>query len=148
MRNFIYLLLLICAPILVMADDVKIEINPPKPVAGEVFQAYFRIFTDAAEAPEINFSPGGLEVVNKSNQGVSTRTIYANGQLSVTRELTVVYDLVANKAGLAQLKDINVQLGAKKIRHPLINITVMKEAEVMPDVFVMADVPKKKVFSG
>src|SRR5665647_1841114 len=102
---------------MVYADEVKVEINPPKPVAGEVFQAYFRVFTDADEEPAINFSPNGVEVVGKSNQGISTRTVYANGKLTVTREMTFVYDLVANKPGQASLRDINVTMGSKTVRH-------------------------------
>lgn len=131
-----------------MADEVKVEINPQKPVAGEVFQAYFRIFTESDEEPSINFSPSGVEVVGKSNQGISTRTIYANGKLSVTREMTYVYDLVASKAGNGALRDITVQLGNKTLRHPMISLRVLKEPEVQPEVFVMADVPKKRLFLG
>lgn len=141
---FIFILLMTQA----FADEVKIEINPPKPVMGEVFQAYFRIFTDSSEEPAVNFSPSSLEVVGKSNQGVSTRTIYANGKLTVTREISVVYDLVASRAGTASMRDIVVQLGNKTVRHPTVNINVLKEAETIPEVFVMADVPKKSVFLG
>jgi hypothetical protein len=135
-------------PASLWANEVKVDINPPRPVKGEVFQAYFRIFTKNAETPAINFSPSGLEVVGKANQGVSTRTIYANGQLTVTREVTIVYDLVANRPGLAQLRDINVQVGSEILRHQSINIEVLKEAESLPDVFVMADVPKKRIYLG
>lgn len=131
-----------------IADEVKIEVNPPKPVAGEVFQAYFRIFTDSDEDPQINFSPGSLEVVGKANQGISTRTIYSNGRLSVTREITVVYDLVASKAGTSFMREITVQLGSKVLKHPAVAVTVLKEAAEDPEVFIMADVPKKEIFLG
>lgn len=130
------------------ADELKIELNPAKPVQGEVFQAYLRIFTDKSDEPNITFSPSGLEVVGKVNQGISTRTIYANGKLSVTRELTFVYDFVANRTGTSYLRDINVQIGSKTLRHPNLAITVLKEPEVMADVFVMADVPKKWLYVG
>lgn len=133
---------------LAFADEVKIEINPPKPVMGEVFQAYFRIFTDSSEEPSVNFSPNSLEVVGKSNQGISTRSIYANGKLTVTREITVVYDLVAARAGTASMRDIVIQMGGKTVRHPTVNVNVLKEAEEIPSVFVMADVPKKSIFLG
>lgn len=133
---------------LAFADEVKIELNPTKPVAGEVFQAHFRIFTDSDEEPMVNFSPSGVEVVGKSNQGVSTRTIYANGKLTVTREITLVYELVAAKAGTSWLRDITVQLGGKTLRHSSLSIAVLKEAQELGDVFVMADVPKKRVYLG
>ena len=130
------------------SDEVRVEINPTKPVAGEVFQAYFRIFSESEDEPSVNFSPSNLEVVDKSNQGVSTRTVYANGKLTVTREMTVVYNLVSSRTGAAWIRDIQVQLGGKTIRHPSISISVLKEPEVAADVFVMAEVPKKKLFIG
>lgn len=133
---------------MVYADEVKIEINPPKPVAGEMFQAMFRIFTESEEEPTINFSPSGLEVVGKSNQGVSTRTVYANGTLTVSREILVVYELVASKPGSAYMRDINVTVGSKTLRHPSVSLTVLKEPEQAADVFVMADVSKNEIFLG
>lgn len=142
------LFILLFTSMSLFADEVKVEINPTRPVAGEVFQAYFRVFTDSSEEPAINFSPAGLEVVGKSNQGVSTRTIYANGKLTVTRELTIVYDLVAARPGITYLRDINVQLGSKSVRHPSVSFTVLKEPEVLADVFVMADVSKKSLYLG
>lgn len=146
--KFLTLIFLLLLSHISFADEVKVEINPQKPVAGEVFQAYFRVFTDAEEEPVINFSPSGLEVVGKSNQGISTRTIYANGKLTVTREMTVVYDLVASKPGITYIRDINVQVGARNIRHSSVSFTVLKEPEVLADVFVMADVSKKNLFLG
>jgi hypothetical protein len=130
------------------ANGLKVEINPKRPVAGEVFQAYFKISTDFDEEPSINFNPLNIEVVGKSNQGVSTRTIYANGKLTVSREISVAYDLVASKPGPAYLRDISVELGKKRIHHSTIALTVVKEPEEVADVFVMADVPKTTLFLG
>lgn len=144
----VFFLCLILFHAVAFADEVKVEFNPPKPVAGEVFQAYFRIFTESEEEPSVNFSPSNLEVVGKSNQGVSTRTVYANGRLTVTREVTVVYDLVSARPGTGWLRDINVQVGTTSLRHPSMSVTVLKEAEVAKEVFVMADVPKKRLFIG
>lgn len=146
MRIILFLFFILSS--LAYADDVKIELNPGKPVAGEVFQAYFRIFSESEEAPAVNFSPSNLEVVGKSNQGVSTRTVYANGKLTVTREITVVYDLVSSRPGTAWLRDITVQTGNNILRHPSMSITILKEPEVAADVFVMADVPKKTLYVG
>jgi len=130
------------------ANELKVEITPNKPVAGEVFQAKFRIFTELDEDPVINFSPSNVEVVGKSNQGVATRTIYANGKLTVTRELVYVYDLVSSKVGRATLRDVYVDLGNKKIRHPLISLDIVKEAEAPSEVMIIADVPKTELFLG
>lgn len=146
--KYILLIFMLMTSLSVWANEVKIEINPTKPVAGEVFQAYFRIFSEIDDEPAINFSPSNVEVVGKSNQGISTRTIYANGKLTITREMTLVYDLVAAKPGTSSLRDITVQLGNKTIRHQTLTFSVLKEPEVMADVFVMTDVPKKELFLG
>lgn len=146
--KLVWILFLLLITNFSLADEIKIEINPDKPVVGEVFQAYFRIFTQEDTEPSINFNPSRVEVVGKSNQGVSTRTVYANGKLSVSREMTYVYDLIAPKTGTVFLRDITVQLGGKTIRHPMVSINVLKEPAVQPEVFVMADVPKTKLFLG
>ena len=130
------------------SDDVKIEINPTKPVAGEMFQAIFRVYTDADEEPVINFSSYQIEVVGKNNYGVKTSTVYMNGKFSTSRELTIIYDLSGSRPGVAGLRDITVQVGSKTLRHPSLNFTILKEPEVAADVFVMADVPKKTIFLG
>lgn len=142
------LIWLILLSVTAFADEVRIEINPQKPVVGEVFRAYFRIFTDADEEPVINFVPSSVEVVGKSNQGVSTRTVYANGNLTVTREMTYVYELVGSKAGTGSLRDINVQVGSKTLRHQSVSFNVLAVAEEKSDIFILADVPKKDVFVG
>lgn len=130
------------------ADEVKIELNPTKPVAGEVFQAIFRVFTDAEEEPVINFSPYRVEVVGKNNYGVKTSTTWINGKFSSTREMTIIYDLAAKDPGLAGLRDISVQVGDKNLRHPSLAFNVLSEPEVAADTFVMADVPKKSIYLG
>jgi hypothetical protein len=131
-----------------LADEIKVEINPTRPVAGEVFQAIFRVFTSTDEEPSVNFTPANIEVVGKSNQGLSTRTIYANGKLTVTREITIVYDLISAKPGAAYLRDINVQVGSSSLRHSSVNLNILKEAEDLAEVFVLADVPKKDLYQG
>lgn len=146
--KIIMLLIVILSGLISYADELRVEVNPNKPVAGEVFQAYFRIFTESDEVPAINFVPSGIEVVGKSNQGISTRTIYANGKLTVTREITVVYELMAPRPGLAYMRDINVQIGQKNLRHSSVSLSVLKEAEELAEVFVMADASKKELYVG
>jgi hypothetical protein len=130
------------------ADEVKIELNPSKPVAGEMFQAFFRIFSDSDSEPVINFSPLRLEVVGKNNYGVKTSTVYMNGKFTTSREMTIIYDLVASQPGIAGIRDITIQVGSKTIRHPSMTFNILKEPEVAADVFVMSDVPKKMIFLG
>jgi hypothetical protein len=130
------------------ADEVKIDINPAKPVKGEVFQAIFHVFTNSDEEPIINFSPFRVEVVGKNNYGIKTSTVWINGKFSSTREMTIVYDLAANTDGIAGLRDITIQLGPTVIRHPSVSFNILREPQVAADVFVMAEVPKKEIFLG
>ena len=143
---FLFVFCMACAN--AHADEVKIELNPPKPVAGEMFQAFFRIFSDSDSEPVINFSPFRLEVVGKNNYGVKTSTVYMNGKFTTSREMTIIYDLVASQPGIAGIRDINIQVGSKTIRHPSMTFNILKEPEVAADVFVMTDVPKKMIFLG
>lgn len=130
------------------ADEVKIELNPTKPVAGETFQAIFRIFTDSEAEPIISFTPFRVEVAGKNNYGIKTSTIYVNGKFSTTREVTVIYDLIGSKPGLAGMRDIRVQIADKLVRPQSITVDLLKEAQEPSEVFVMADVPKKNIYIG
>jgi hypothetical protein len=141
-----FLFLIFTLPLL--ADSAKVELNPAKPVVGEVFRAFFHIYTDSDTEPVINFVPSGVEVVGKSNQGVSTSTVYANGNLTVTREMIYVYELVASRPGSGSLRDINISMNGKVFRHPTVSFSVLKEAEEKSEVFVMADIAKKEVYLG
>lgn len=130
------------------ANTAKVELSPAKPVAGEVFQAIFHIYTDADEEPSINFNPYRVEVVGKSNQGIRTSTSWINGKFSTSREMTIVYDLAASSPGPGGLREITITVGSKTIRQPALNFTILKEAEMAADVFVSAEVPKKSLFVG
>jgi hypothetical protein len=66
----------------------------------------------------------------------------------VTREITIVYELVSARTGTAWLRDITVQIGTHTLRHPNMSVSILKEPEVAADVFVMADVPKKNLYIG
>lgn len=147
MKILVFLISLVMSN-LALADSVKIELNPAKPVAGQTFQAIFRIYTDADEEPSINFSPFRVEVVGKNNYGIKTSSVWINGKFTTSREMTIIYDLVPTSFGIAGLRDITVQVGSKTLRHPSLTFDVLKEPEVAADVFVMADVPKKSIFLG
>ncbi len=147
MKNIVLLIILLITN-LAFADSVKIDVNPQKPVAGETFQVIMKIQTESSSEPDILFTPLRMEVVGKNRQGISTRTVYANGKLSITREMIYSYDMVASKEGIVGLRDIQITIDGKTITHPAYNITVLKEAEVLPEVFVNAEVNKKELYVG
>lgn len=146
--RFLTIFLLGLFSISALGDEVKVEISPQAPVAGEIFQAKFRIFTSSSEDPEISFTSGKTQIMGKSNQGVSTRTVYANGSLTVTREVIIVYDLMTKLLGSGFLRDIKVKVGDKILTHPSVSFNVVKEPVEKSEVFIQADVPKREVYLG
>lgn len=144
-------ILLILLASFAYANEVKVEIDPQKPVAGEVFRARFTITSDVgsgADTPLINFIPSGVEVIGKSGVSTSTRAIFSNGTYVAKKTWSSEYELSAPKVGYASLRDINIQIGNQTVRHPTVSFSVIKEPEQMAEVFVMADVPKKTIFLG
>src|SRR5690606_23948591 len=67
---------------------------------------------------------------------------------TVTRELTILYELQADNYGVKFLRDIRVKVDGAEVTHPMVSFEVLKEPQVKPEVFVMADVPKTDLFVG
>lgn len=130
-------------------DKVTVTLDPKRPIVNETFNVTFKVSSENADAiDDISFKYPGLTVVGQSQQGISTRTTYINGTLSMTREITVVYEMMANNFGTKFLRDIKVKAGGKTLTHPMISFEVIKEPETKPDIFVMAEVPKTDYFLG
>jgi len=149
MKNLIWLLFIIFSVNSWAQDKLIVTVEPRRPIVNETFNVVFKVSSEEAKnIEEINFKSPGLTIVGQSQQGVSTKTVYANGKLTVTRELTVVYELQANNYGTKFIRDIKARVDGKEISHPMISFEVLKEPQVAPDVFVMVDVPKTDVFVG
>lgn len=149
MKNLIWLLFIIFSVNSWAQDKLTVTVEPRRPIVNETFNVVFKVSSEEAKnIEEINFKSPGLTIVGQSQQGVSTKTVYANGKLTVTRELTVVYELQANNYGTKFIRDIKAKVDGKEISHPMISFEVLKEPQVAPDVFVMVDVPKTDVFVG
>lgn len=130
-------------------DKVTVTLDPKKPIVNETFNVTFKVSSENADAiDDVSFKYPGLTVVGQSQQGISTRTTYINGTLSMTREITVVYEMMASNFGTKFLRDIKVKAGGKTLTHPMISFEVIKEPETKPDIFVMAEVPKTDYFLG
>lgn len=130
-------------------DTLTVSIEPKRPIVNETFNVVFKLNSQDAESiDEINLKHPGLTIEGKSQQGISTRTVYANGKLTVSREISVVYEMMASNYGVKFLRDIKVKVGNKEISHPLVSFEVLKEPRVKPDVFAMADVAKTDLYLG
>lgn len=149
MRSLLLLIFLLITFQVFADDQLTVSLEPKKPIVNETFSLIFKVISSEAKSiEEIDFKSPGLTIVGQSQQGISTRTVYANGKLTVTRELTVLYELQAANYGMKFIRDIKVKVDGKVLSHPMVSFEVMKEPQVAPDVFVMADVAKTDVFVG
>jgi hypothetical protein len=142
--------LLICALYsnIIFGQEIKIGIVPQEPVLNESFNVEFRISTNDDVDPNINFNPSGVEVMGKTDQIVSTKTMYVNGRLSMSREIVVSYEMMATRSGTVSINDIEVELNGRIEKHPNIRINVLSKPKELEDIILIADVPKKSVFKG
>lgn len=130
------------------ADTLKVSLDPKEPLVDESFRVNFEITTEEGTDPVINFNPLNVEVISRSDTGVRTRTTYINGKLSVERTLSVAYEMVAHRVGSAYLRNINVDLNGKKIKHDTFRINVLKTPRKARDILVLAELDKEEAFVG
>jgi hypothetical protein len=146
MKLIVFFILLLSQ--LALADELKVVVDPREPLLGESFNVTFKVVTKNGTDPIINFNPQGLEVISRQETGISTRTSYMNGQLSVERSISITYEMVANKSGSTYLKNINVELNGNQIKHPTVRIMVLKTARRAKDIMAIAIADKESAFVG
>ena len=147
MKKLLHLLsLCILAINLAYGADVSIEVNPPEVVKGEPFSVLFSITSKEGSDPDISFSPLGVEVISRNQTGVSTRTTYINGKLSVERKVTVEYEMISNALSYAYLRDIKVEIGGKVLKHPTKQIRVRSQPRQNLSIFTQAVIDKDELF--
>lgn len=147
MRKLIFILIMLISHI-AWADDVEVEVSPKNPILGESFNVIFKIKTSDREEPYISFTPYGVSVLGKRSQGLSISTVVINGKFTTTKEQAIVYELSADREGLAFLRGIQVELNGKKIPVKDLSVHILKEARRLPDAFVESEASKTNVFLG
>jgi hypothetical protein len=128
------------------AMDVEIKVSPNEPVAGDPFNVTFVISSDEGSDPAISFDPMNVEVLSRDQTGVSTRTTYINGKLSVERNVSITYEMVSNSPGSAYLRQIKIELAGETKRLPTKRISILRQARRSKDIFAMAVVDKNEVY--
>jgi hypothetical protein len=127
---------------------INVDFNPQNPIKGEPFQIVFTFETSSATDAKIDFEPSGFEVLGKTNQGLSTRTIYQNGKIQVSRQMAITYEALAPRSGRVQMKNLVVTVDGETHRKDVIDLQVL-EAPVEPrNVFVRAEVSKTQAYVG
>lgn len=128
------------------AADLSVEVNPPDVIKGEAFTVTFSITSEDGDDPDISFNPLGVEVISRNQTGVSTRTTYINGKLSVERKITVEYEMVSNALSYGYLRDIKVEVAGKVLKHPTVRIQVLSQPRQNPAIFALAVIDKSELF--
>lgn len=146
MKKMLYILSLIFFPLFAMADSVEIILDPATPVVNEVFKIHFKVKTEKGNDPLIQFNPRGIEILSREQTGVTTRTTYINGSLTVEREINVVYEAIAARTGIAYLDGIETHIDGKVIKSRNQQINVGNAAQRPADIFVEVELPKEQFF--
>lgn len=147
-KILITFLILLCFNAL-SSDKVKVLVQPSNPVVNEPFDLIFKIKLDSSEEPYISFDPGKAQVTGRSNRGVSVKTTIINGKFTTTREVTYVYNLVAERSGSLLIRNAEVDFGnGKKEKLKTLRINILREVKKPKDIFVLAVPSKTDVFVG
>jgi len=133
---------------LAFSADIRVEISTQKPAVGESFYLDFIISADSENEPYISFSSGGAEVLGKRYHGQSISSTIINGRISVRRERTIRYELVANRPGKLRLTNIKIDLGGVVQKVNNVNLLVLSKPVESPKIFVLAIPTKKTVYLG
>jgi hypothetical protein len=143
-----FVLVLLLFSVNLYAQTVSVEVDPTSPAANKVFNVTFKMSGKKATLPSISFDPRNVEVLGRENRGLTTRTTYMNGKLTVTREVVIVYEMIAAKSGTARLADIRVDFGDKVVRHRDVRINILRKSSTSGNFFVAAIPTKTKLFVG
>lgn len=131
------------------ADDVDIQVEPKEPIINETFFVTFKFkVAGGSEEPYISFNPIGASVLGKRSAGVSISTMIVNGKLTTSKELEVVYELLAEKSGTVILKEIRVESNGKVYNVKDTRFNVVSEPKKIAEVFLEVEASKSKVYLG
>ena len=128
--------------------QVKIKIDPERPVYKEPYEIRFTVDVRGDEEPQIRFSPINIEILSKNQVGSQTQATFINGRAQITKSLTYVYEVVSNRFGSAYLKDIVVESGGKEITHPTMRVTILQQPQTTKRIFLRAEPDKESAYVG
>ncbi|MCK6594074.1 MAG: BatD family protein [Bacteriovoracaceae bacterium] len=131
-----------------LAQQVEVEVSPNEALVNEPFYVTFKVKASGGNDPYISFDPVGAEVVGRREQGVSISTVVINGKFTTTREQSYVYELVAERAGTAFLKNIKVEINGKTEKAKDVKVVILNEKRKLQDVFLEAVPSKNKIYIG
>lgn len=133
---------------LVLGSEIRYQLEPSRPIVDEPFRLILEIDTQERGEPFISFTPGEVEVLGRSDLGVSMQTTIIGGQMSSKRIYRYAYDLMAKRAGTVRLTNLSADINGSKIRGPDIAINVLRERAAPKPFFVQAEVSKNEAYVG
>lgn len=142
------ILLLLLISLNVFAEGVNIRLEPKNPVVGESYEVIFEVSVKEENDPVISFKPYNLEVISKEQRGTSTRASYINGKVEREKTITVAYEVISKRAGIAQLRSIVVEADGQKSKYRTYKIKVLKTHKRASNLFAMAVVDKTNAYVG
>lgn len=128
--------------------QVKIKVDPLRPVYKEPYEIRFTVEVEGDEEPQIRFVPVNVEILSKNQVGSQTQATFINGKAQITKSLTYVYEVVSNRFGSAYLKDIVVENNGKKLTHPTLRITILQQPQTTKRIFIRAEPDKESAYVG
>jgi len=130
------------------AFEAEVSTDPLQPVKGTEYDILFKIKGQINETPYISFTPRGTEIIEKSNESVSIKSVLINGQVKTERELTVVYKAMSDRSGSVKLSDIKVEADGEIVRLRDYSFKVGDQEVRAQDIFVQAELSKENLFLG
>ena len=128
--------------------QVKVTVDPLRPVYKEPYEIKFTVQVEGDEEPQISFTPINIEVLAKNQTSSATQVSFVNGKSTMTKSLTYVYEVVSNRFGTAYLKDIVVEAKGKEFTHPTVRISILQQPQASKKIFVKAEPDKDSAFVG
>jgi len=143
--NFILMWLLVS---IAMADNIDIDVASDKVLLEEQVTLVVKVETDSENEPLVNVDAVNANIVGQEFRGLSTSTIYNNGNLTSKREYVYAVTLQAKALGRFGLTNISADINGKIIRHQSAWITAVNERQEAPPVLLIATASKTRVYQN
>lgn len=128
------------------ADEISAEFNPKNPLVGEPFTMDVKVRSLANNRPYVSFDPYDVEVLGRTDTGVSIKSSYVNGKFATVKEFVYRYELVANKEGMIRINNLKADIDGKVIRGRSYKLNILKEERRAPAIFLKSHVSKETPF--
>ena len=114
MRRYIYILLMIIIPTIMLAQHVRVA-APRQVIVGEQFQVEYTVYTDNVENFKFGKLPNGIEVLAGPYVAKQSSYQVTNGHTSSSSSVSFDYVLMATKKGNFTLPPARITVNGQNI---------------------------------